>query len=174
MTKQSPKPLGNNLDVAIITLGGTIDKIHDKMAEALGFNPEKPPAVGEIISNGRCYFPRIHALMQKDSLEMTDTDRDTIVEAVNAQPETGVILTHGTSTMGDTGRYIADNIHDKTVILTGAMRPHAFGGSDAALNMGGAIIAAQTLPHGVYGVMNGRVFPAAQLHKNTENGRFDQ
>lgn len=174
MTNPSPEPMGENLDVVIVTLGGTIDKIHDKMAEALGFNPDKPPAVGDVLSDGRCYFPRIHTLMQKDSLEMTEADRDTIVEAVNTQPESGVILTHGTSTMGDTARYLSGKIPGKTVILTGAMRPHAFGRSDAALNMGGALVAAQTLPHGVYGVMNGRVFPAAHLHKNTQNGRFDQ
>ena len=174
MTNSSPNPMGENLAVVIITLGGTIDKIHDKMAEALGFNPDKPPAVGDVLSDGRCYFPRIHMLMQKDSLEMTNADRDKIIKTVNAQPETGVILTHGTSTMGETARYIADRTPGKTVILTGAMRPHAFGGSDAALNMGGALVAAQTLPPGVYGVMNGRVFPAAHLHKNTQNGRFDQ
>ena len=73
-----------------------------------------------------------------------------------------------------TANYLSQHIKDKTLILTGAMRPFSLGQSDAAFNVGGAIIAAQILPHGVYGVMNGRVFKAEQLRKNVQTGRFDE
>ena len=75
--------------------------------------------------------------------------------------------------MGPTARFLAERVTDKTVILTGAMRPHSLGRSDASFNLGGAVIAAQTCPPGVYGVMNGRVFAAKDLDKNRDTGRFD-
>ena len=111
--------------------------------------------------------------MQLDSLNMTDTHRQQLAQALAAAPEQAIVVTHGTSTMGATARFLAPHAGEKTVVLTGAMRPFSLSFSDGPFNLGGAIIAAQTLPAGVYGVMNGRVFPAAALNKNTERGRFD-
>jgi len=117
--------------------------------------------------------PRLDLLMQIDSLDMTATHRAEILNAVMAAPESQIVITHGTGTMALTAQYLNGHVGDKTVVLTGAMRPFSLGQSDANFNLGGAVIAAQTLPSGVYGVMNGRVFPADKLHKNIQTGRFD-
>ncbi|NNF91805.1 MAG: asparaginase [Boseongicola sp.] len=160
-------------DVRIIVTGGTIDKVHDPMTESLGFAKDASTHIPEILALGRCHFPRVERIMLKDSLEFDDADRDAIVAAVEASEETAIVVTHGTGTMGESARWLSRRVQGKTIVLTGAMRPHSLSFSDGAFNLGGAIIAAQTLPEGVYGVMNGRVFEAAALDKNTEQGRFD-
>ena len=111
--------------------------------------------------------------MMKDSLDFTDADRTLILKAVEKARETCIVISHGTGTMAETARFLKDRISGKTVVLTGAMRPYSFGRSDASFNMGAAILAAQLLPDGVYGVMNGRAFRADQLTKDTDAGRFD-
>ena len=127
----------------------------------------------DLLKQGRCDFPSGQVLMKIDSLDMTDEHRAQIAEAVIAANTEAVVITHGTGTMDKTAQYLAARIYDKTVILTGAMRPYSLGRSDASFNVGGALIAAQSLPFGVYGVMNGRIFTAETLRKNTETGRFD-
>ena len=160
-------------DVRIIVTGGTIDKVHDPMTEGLAFAKDQSTHIPEILSIGRCHFPRVERIMLKDSLDFDDADRDAIVAAVLASEETAIVVTHGTGTMGDSARWLAERISGKTVVFTGAMRPHSLSFSDGPFNLGGAIVAAQALPEGVYGVMNGRIFPASELNKNTEQGRFD-
>ncbi len=160
-------------DVAILITGGTLDKVHDMLTESLVFGGGGKTRVQNILKNGRCDHPRLHVLMQIDSLDMTDEHRENILKAVNATPENQIVITHGTGTMELTAKHLDGNIGDKTVVLTGAMRPQALGKSDASFNFGGALIAAQTLPSGVYAVMNGRVIGAQDVHKNTANGRFD-
>ena len=160
-------------DVRIIVTGGTIDKVHDPMTEGLAFAKDQSTHIPEILSIGRCHFPRVERIMLKDSLDFDDADRDAIVAAVSASEEAAIVVTHGTGTMGDSARWLAERVSGKTVVLTGAMRPHSLSFSDGPFNLGGAIVAAQALPEGVYGVMNGRIFPASELNKNTEQGRFD-
>lgn len=160
-------------DLRIIVTGGTVDKVHDTATEALAFAKDGATHIPDLLHNGRCYFPIVQLLMLKDSLDFDDADRNAIVDAIKAAPEEHIIVTHGTGTMGQSARWIAERVKGKTIVLTGAMRPYSFSASDGAFNLGGAIIAAQTMPHGVYGVMNGRVFPAENLVKNTEQGRFD-
>ena len=160
-------------DVRIIVTGGTIDKIHDPLTETLVFAKDGSTHIPEILSFGRCYFPSIQRIMLKDSLEFNDGDRDAIVEAIQTAEEEAVVITHGTGTMGQSARWVSDRVSGKTVVFTGAMRPHTLSFSDGPFNLGGAIVAAQIMPEGVYGVMNGRVFEAGKLNKNTEQGRFD-
>lgn len=160
-------------DVKIIVTGGTIDKVHDTYTEGLAFAKDGATQIPEILYESRCYFANIQLLMLKDSLHFDDTDRDAIVSAVETAREEAIVVTHGTGTMGESARWLASRTTGKTVVFTGAMRPHSLSASDGPFNLGGAMIAAQTLPHGVYGVMNGRVFEAADLNKNTEQGRFD-
>lgn len=160
-------------DVRIIVTGGTIDKIHDLAAETLAFAKDNSTQIPEILSLGRCYFPTVQLLMLKDSLDFDDNDRNVIVDAINSAAERAIIITHGTGTMGQSARWISERVSGKTVILTGAMRPHSLSFSDGIFNVGGAVIAAQIMPDGVYGVMNGRIFEADSLNKNTEQGRFD-
>lgn len=161
-------------NVAILITGGTIDKVHDMLGETIGFAPDGASHLPQILAQGRCDFPRLQQVLCKDSLDFTDADRDAIVAAIAAAPETAIVITHGTGTMGQSARWIMARISGKTIVLTGAMRPFSFGVSDGPFNIGGAIIAAQVLPAGVYGVMNGRVFAADALDKNTASGRFDQ
>jgi len=95
------------------------------------------------------------------------------LKAILAAEQNRIVVTHGTGTMELTTKYLDGKVGEKTVVLTGAMRPQSLGKSDAGFNLGGAIIAAQTLSYGVFAVMNGRVFEAENVHKNTALGRFD-
>lgn len=160
-------------DVRIIVTGGTIDKVHDTRTESLDFAPDGATHIPELLRVGRCHFPVVQLLMLKDSLYFDDADRAAIAAAVMGAPEPALVITHGTGTMGETARFLADQVVGKTVVLTGAMRPFSLASSDGEFNLGGAVIAAQLLEAGVWGVMNGRTFPASQLNKNIEQGRFD-
>ncbi|MBV2358923.1 asparaginase [Thalassococcus sp. CAU 1522] len=160
-------------DVRIIVTGGTIDKVHDMASEGLAFSPDGATHIPEMLRIGRCDFPTVSLLMLKDSLYFDDADRDAIARAVAAAPEPALVVTHGTGTMGRTARFLQGVAPDKCVVLTGAMRPFSLYASDGEFNLGGAVVAAQLLAPGVWGVMNGRVFPAERLNKNTEQGRFD-
>jgi len=160
-------------DVRIIVTGGTIDKVHDPRTEGLGFAPDGATHIPEMLRIGRCHFATVKLLMLKDSLYFDDADRAAIAQAIADAPEPALVITHGTSTMGDTERFLAGKTSGKTVVLTGAMRPFSLSSSDGEFNLGGAVVAAQLLDPGVWGVMNGRVFAADKLNKNTEQGRFD-
>ncbi len=109
-----------------------------------------------------------------DSLHMTEEDRDLIVHQCRNTPEDKIIITHGTDTMADTARIIAEKIKDKTIVLTGAMIPYKFGSSDGFFNLGSALAFVQTLPHGVYVAMNGRAFVANNVRKNKQTGQFEE
>lgn len=160
-------------NIAIFITGGTIDKVHDTKTESLVFDPKGKSRVTAILRQGRSRAARQEILFQIDSLDMTNDHREEIYQAVKNAPEDRIIITHGTGTMELSAQYLDGKVGNKTVILTGAMRPQSLGRSDAGFNLGGAMIAVQTLPPGVYGIMNGQVFAAQTLHKNTETGRFD-
>lgn len=160
-------------DLRILVTGGTIDKVHDTRTEGLSFSPDGATHIPEMLRIGRCHFPQVQIVLLKDSLYFDDADRAAIARAVIDAPEETIVITHGTGTMGDTARYLAPQVTGKTVVLTGAMRPFSLYTSDGEFNLGGAITAAQLLAPGVWGVMNGRVFPADQLNKDVEQGRFD-
>ncbi len=163
--------LQNNGPVGVLITGGTLDKVHDTATESLVLDGQT--LVPEIFAQGRAKISRFETLMQIDSLDMTETHRARILKAVNAAPENRLVITHGTGTMELTAKALDGHIGTKTVVLTGAMRPWSLGRSDGNFNLGGAVIAARLLPAGVYGVMNGRIFNAQDLHKNTSTGRFD-
>lgn len=160
-------------DLRILITGGTIDKVHDPRSEGLAFSPDGATHIPEMLQIGRCHFPVTQVVMLKDSLYFDDADRDAISHAALEAPENALVITHGTGTMGDTARFLSDHVPGKTVVLTGAMRPFSLYASDGEFNLGGAVVAAQLLDPGIWGVMNGRVFPAHSLDKNTELGRFD-
>lgn len=160
-------------DLRIIVTGGTIDKVHDPQSEGLAFSPDGATHVPEMLRIGRCHFPSVQLLMLADSLSFTDADRQKVAGAVSKAEESAIVITHGTGTMGATARFLLGVAPEKTVVLTGAMRPFSLYTSDGEFNLGGAIVAAQILDAGVWGVMNGRVFQAERLDKNVEQGRFD-
>lgn len=160
-------------DVLVLTTGGTIEKVHDWQSEGLGFELGGKAQIADLLHNARCYHASLSELMMKDSLDFTDGDRQAILDAILAAEQDAIVVSQGTGTMELTAHFLDGKVGDKVVVLTGAMRPHSFGRSDASFNVGGAIVAAQLLAPGVYGVMNGRVFPAQSVAKNTELGRFD-
>jgi len=118
----------------------------------------------------------IRTLMMIDSLEMTAADRSLIVDQCRQAGETRILITHGTDTMIDTAGVLAAALGpatDKTIVLTGAMIPYAFGSSDGLFNLGSALSLVQLLPAGVYVAMNGRYFYWNRVRKNRETGVFE-
>jgi L-asparaginase len=160
--------------VAILVTGGTFDKRYNELAGALAFNETHVP---EMLRLGRCRVDvDVRQLMLVDSLDMTDTDRRAIAEACLQSPESRIVITHGTDTMVETARTLAAAIppaQGKTIVLTGAMVPYAFGSSDGLFNLGSALSFAQVLPTGVYVAMNGRYFEWDNVRKNRETGFFE-
>jgi L-asparaginase len=116
----------------------------------------------------------IETLMMIDSLDMTDADRERIVASCRRCAETRIVITHGTDTMVETARAVAHGVRDKTVVLTGAMVPYAFGSSDGLFNLGSALSFAEVLPPGIYIAMNGQHFPWDRVKKNRETGVFER
>ena len=116
----------------------------------------------------------VRTLMMIDSLDMSESDRRLIVEQCRQSTETQIVITHGTDTMVDTARALAASLEGgKTIVLTGAMVPYAFGSSDGLFNLGSALSFVQTLPSGVYVAMNGRCFNWDRVRKNKETGVFE-
>ncbi len=158
--------------IRILITGGTFDKEYDELTGQLYFQDSH---LHEMLTLGRCNLKlEIRTLMMVDSLEMSDADRELIVEQCRAAPETRIVVTHGTDTMENTARLLEGAVIGKTVVLTGAMIPYKFGSSDGLFNLGSALAFAQTLPAGVYVAMNGRCFPAAHVRKNRATGMFEE
>ncbi|WP_373185344.1 asparaginase domain-containing protein [Halopseudomonas sp.] len=156
--------------IQIFGTGGTLDKLY---YDALSDYQIGEPMAGELLEQGRVSVGyAVESLTRKDSLELDDTDRQLIHDKVAACPYEHVLITHGTDTMTVTGACLAD-IPDKVIVLTGAMQPARFRDSDALFNLGLAVGALNTLGHGVYIAMSGRVFPAGQVKKNRLAGRFE-
>ena len=154
----------------IFTTGGTIDKIY---FDAKSEYEVGDPQIGEILREmGVTFAFELSPLMRKDSLDMTAADRQQIHQAVRQCPENHILITHGTDTMAETAAVLA-GIPGKTMVLTGALNPARFRGSDAIFNIGGAVAAVQSLSPGAYIFMNGRVFQAGKVHKNREKNRFE-
>ena len=159
------------MPVRILITGGTFDKEYDEITGKLYF---KDTHMREILDLGRSKLEvKIRTLMLLDSLEMTDHDRDVILDNCRRVSENKIVITHGTDTMTETGKVIANAKLEKTIILTGAMIPYKFGSSDGLFNFGGALAFAQALPHGVYIAMNGRCFDWDKVKKNKKTGIFE-
>ena len=157
--------------IAILVTGGTFDKQYNELAGTLTFTDTHVP---EMLRLGRCRVDvAVRQLMMIDSLEMTDADRGVIAEACAASSASRIVITHGTDTMVETARTLATRETGKTIVLTGAMVPYAFGSSDGLFNLGSALSFAQTLPAGVYIAMNGRAFPWNDVRKNRDSGVFE-
>src|SRR5687768_3825742 len=128
-----------------------------------------------MLTLGRSRVPvTVRTLMMVDSLDMTDADRELIVRNCAHCEEARIVVTHGTDTMVETARALARGVTGKTVVLTGAMIPYAFGSSDGLFNLGSALSFAQVLPPGVYIAMNGQHFAWDKVRKNRESGVFER
>jgi L-asparaginase len=158
--------------IRIFITGGTFDKEYDELDGKLFFKDTHLP---EMLKLGRCKVSvDIRSLMLVDSLEMTDADRQLIVDQCRKCKEERMVITHGTDTMETTANVLGKVITDKTIVLTGAMVPYKFGSSDGLFNLGSALAFAQTLPHGVYIAMNGRNFTWDNVKKNKKTGEFEE
>jgi L-asparaginase len=158
------------MQIAIFTTGGTIDKVY---FDAKGNYQVGSPMVRQLLEHARLReIPPITELLRKDSLEITEADRQVIHAAVAGCTAPRILLTHGTDTMVATALALTD-IPDKTIVLTGALQPGRFADSDAAFNLGLAFGAVQLCSAGVYVVANGTVFPAGKVRKNLELNRFE-
>jgi L-asparaginase len=158
--------------IRILVTGGTFDKEYNERTGQLFF---KDTHLAEMLQRGRSRVPvSIRTVMMIDSLEMTDTDRALIVQNCLQAEENRIVITHGTDTMTDTAAAVARAVTDKTVVLTGAMIPWAFGSSDGLFNLGSALSFVQVLPAGVYIAMNGKCFPSDRVRKNRERGEFEE
>ena len=157
--------------IRIFVTGGTFDKTYDEIRGGLSFGDTH---LTEMLRLGRSRVDvAVRTLMMVDSLDMTDADRELIVRNCLHCPESRIVITHGTDTMVETARALAAGVQGKTVVLTGAMIPYAFGSSDGLFNLGSALSLAQVLPPGVYIAMNGQHFSWDRVRKNRETGVFE-
>jgi L-asparaginase len=160
-----------HMSIRILTTGGTFDKEYDEVRGTLDF---RDTHVAEMMKLGRCRLDvAVEKLMMIDSLEMTAADRARIADRCRDCAETQIVITHGTDTMVESATLLARAITGKTVVLTGAMIPYAFGSSDGLFNLGSALSFVQALPAGVYLAMNGRCFTWDNVRKNRESGVFE-
>ena len=158
------------MKIKFFTIGGTIDKVY--------FDSKSTYEVGESVlqeilkeANVTLEF-EYASLIGKDSLDMTDQDRQVIFDRIRSEKHDRIILTHGTDTMIETAKKLRD-IPDKVIVLTGAMAPARFRSSDAVFNIGFAVAAVQTLKPGVYIAMNGRILDPGGIRKNRNQNRFE-
>jgi L-asparaginase len=158
--------------VKIFITGGTFDKEYNELDGKLFFKDTHLP---EMLKLGRCKLTvEIRTLMLVDSLEMTDADRQIIVEQCRKCKDDRIVITHGTDTMEETAKVLGQASLKKTMVLTGAMVPYKFGSSDGLFNLGSELAFAQSLSHGVYVAMNGRCFMWNNVKKNRKTGEFEE
>jgi L-asparaginase len=159
--------------IRILITGGTFDKEYDELTGRLFF---KETHVPEMLRRGRCLLDvTTETVMMIDSLELDDAGRQRIVERARECEETSIVITHGTDTMVQTAHALAAaGLEGKTIVLTGAMVPYAFGSSDGLFNLGSALSFVQVLPPGVYVAMNGQHFTWDSVRKNIASGCFEE
>jgi L-asparaginase len=158
--------------ICIFVTGGTFDKTYDEIRGQLTFGQTH---LAEMLRLGRSRVAvSIETLMMIDSLDMTDRDRQLIVRRCAECGGSRIVITHGTDTMAETAAAIARGVAGKTVVLTGALIPYAFGSSDGLFNLGSALSFAEVLPPGVYIAMNGQHFLWNRVRKNRETGVFEE
>ena len=159
--------------IQILITGGTFDKSYNHISGDLFF---KKTHIPEMLQRSKCRLNiNIKTLMMIDSLEMTQKDIEKIIDECNKTKSSRIVITHGTDTMVNTAKKIAEKIKNKTVILTGAMIPYAFGSSsDGFFNLGSALSFAQTLEKGVYIAISGQYFDFDKVKKNNIKGYFEK
>ncbi len=157
------------IELQIFTTGGTIDKVYFDALSEFQVGESPLDAILREANVGIDY--QLTSLMKKDSLELTDADRNIIRDAVSASEADRILITHGTDTMAETGQALI-GIEGKTIVLTGAMQPARLRSTDAIFNVGFAISAARLQAPGVYIAMSGQVFPAGHVRKDRAAGQF--
>ena len=158
-------------EIKVFITGGTFDKEYNELNGTLYINETH---LIEMLTLGRSRLDlSIHTLMLKDSLDFEEADRQLIANACNETTASKILITHGTDTMTNTASYLAKHCPNKTIVLTGAMVPYKFGSSDGMFNLGSALAFVQVLPTGIFIAMNGKIFEADKVIKNTNRGEFE-
>jgi len=158
--------------IRIVITGGTFDKSYDELKGNLSFKDSHLP---EILKYVRCTVPielEINQLI--DSLHIQHPNRSAILQSCRNAPEDNIVITHGTDRMVETAKLLGETGLDKTIVITGSIKPYIMNNSDAVFNLGCSVAACQFLPVGVYIVMNGRVFDWNNVRKKKENGIFEE
>lgn len=159
------------MKISIVTTGGTIDKDYASSAGTYNFEISSP-AIKNILSRVNPNFEfEIYAILRKDSLDITDKDRNSILKTCKNIENNKILITHGTDTMTKTAE-ILDTIKDKTIVITGSSKPDKFSGSDASFNVGCAIGALNCKEKGIFIAMNGIIYNWKDCHKEKETGQF--
>lgn len=159
------------MKITFIQTGGTIDKEYPRTTKGYAFEIGEPAAKRMLEKVNPNFEYEIISLLRKDSLEINEDDREQILQACKESSSDKIIVTHGTDTMIETGQKLAE-IKDKTIVITGAMRPEKFSDSDAMFNVGMAVAAVETIPHGVYLVMHGRIYDCQKVKRDMRTGQF--
>lgn len=163
--------MNNKMKIKFFATGGTIDKVYfDAMSE---YQVGEPQALPLLKDSNVAFEYEIESIFRKDSLDITEADRRLIRTKIEQEPCEFIIITHGTDTMVETAKFLI-GIPNKTIVFTGALEPARSRYTDAIFNIGCAIGAVQTLSHGVYIAMNGRVFSADRVRKNYEIRQFEE
>ena len=159
--------------IQILITGGTFDKSYDHISGDLFFEKTHIP---EMLERSKCRLNvNVKTLMMIDSLEMTQKDIEKIIDECKKTESSRIVITHGTDTMVNTAEKIAEKIKNKTIVLTGAMIPYAFGSSsDGFFNLGSALSFVQTLEKGIYIAINGQYFDYDKVEKNKLKGYFEK
>ena len=159
--------------IQILITGGTFDKSYNHISGDLYF---KKTHIPEMLERSKCRLNvNVKTLMMIDSLEMTKKDIEKIIDECKKTKSSRIVITHGTDTMVNTAKKIAEKIKNKTIVLTGAMIPYAFGSSsDGFFNLGSALSFVQTLKNGIYIAINGQYFDYDKVEKNKLKGYFEK
>ncbi|MDM3869948.1 asparaginase domain-containing protein [Porticoccus sp. W117] len=159
------------MKINIITTGGTIDKIY---FDAKSDYQVGDPVIGELLKRMEVGFEfEVTSVLRKDSLDLTDDDRQLIVDQVKNCDSDYVLVTHGTDGMVETGKWLREQVPEKHILMTGALQPAIFRETDAIFNIGCALGALQAVQPGVYIAMNGQLFDATRVVKNVAANRFE-
>lgn len=163
--------MSSKADITVLATGGTIDKIYNTAGQ-LEIGPPAAQRLLDVLTTDLRID--VHSVVAKDSLDMTDTERQALADALDDIDTTSVVITHGTDTLTITAEYLSQHLSatSKVIALTGSLQPAAMAVSDAALNLGVALMACQTLPPGVYVCMGGRAFAAGHVRKDASTGQF--
>lgn len=160
------------MPIRILITGGTFDKEYDEINGRLSFKESHLP---EMLRLGRCRLDlNVRTIMMVDSLDMSEADRQVLAQNCRQCDESRIVITHGTDTIVETAAVLARDVPGKTIVLTGAMIPYAFGSSDGMFNLGSALSFVQVLPPGVYVAMNGKYFAWNRVRKNRQSGVFEE
>ena len=159
------------MKILFIQTGGTIDKDYPHTSKGWAFEIHKPAVIRILKKLNPSFSYEIISVLKKDSLEIDNNDRKLLLETCQNANENKIIITHGTDTMEETAIYLSV-LKNKTIIITGAMRPEKFSDSDADLNIGMAIAGIQSLSNGIYIAMHGLIIPYDQIDRNKETGQY--